>query len=54
MSKSQSEVLKVSYGSYHGYCCYGGCVQQLLVISINKMKYDEGYNFLTEVLTLNL
>ena len=23
--------------------------QQLLLISINKMKYDEGYNFLTEV-----
>ena len=25
-------------------------VQQLLLISINKMKYDEGYNFLTEVM----
>ena len=24
-------------------------VQQLLLISINKMKYDEGYNFMTEV-----
>ena len=26
------------------------CMQQLLLINISKMKYDEGYNFLTEVM----